>query len=131
MGATKTEQVRFRATQDDILRLKRLADLLEQTRSGILRYLIRSAEIEPPGMKPITPQDRYESVFVYYFGIEGQFQNVTQQRDYRRLAKQYDKEYLLQLMHWAGDKGQGAFFTAAGNSENYRGWMQKQAKQMV
>jgi hypothetical protein len=69
-------------------------------------------------MKPITPQDRYESVFVYYFGIEGQFQNVTQQRDYRRLAERYDKEYLLQLMHWAGDKGQGAFFTAATNSEN-------------
>ena len=44
----KSEQVRVRVTPNDALQLDTLAEVLGQSRSGTMRFLIRHAELVPP-----------------------------------------------------------------------------------
>ena len=73
------------------------------------------AQIEGRDLKPATP---LEVEFCRAFNRRERFANVTQQKQFRRLARAYPDGYLRELMGWARGKGFTAFRSAADNPDN-------------
>jgi hypothetical protein len=87
------------------------------------RY-IRSKTVD---LRPLTP---LEVQVVRAFGRAGQFQNISQMKQFRRLRAHYADGYLEQMLAWAKLKGWNAFAGGVENSSNYDRWVGQEAKQV-
>lgn len=66
-------------------------------------------------LKPATP---LEVEFCKAMNRRARFANITQQREFRRLARNYPAGHLQELIKWAADKNFSAFVSGVENENN-------------